>query len=255
MYDQLGRENMERMEQAGGGTGPGGTGGGGFRGNPFEGGGGFGFGGGPFGGGGGQMNMEDIFEQFFGNMGMHPGMRGGMGGMGISRLDVRQRLRLSFMDAVKGCEVNVPTGGVSSSPLRVQIPAGVDSGQRLVLQGQGQTDRRTGRTGNIILEVEVEPHPVLRKEGEDIHCEVTLPFVTAILGGELVVPTIDGDVALVIRPGTQPGTKMMLKGRGVPHQQGFRRGSQYVTLKVTLPQSLTPKQKEILEEFRRTGGG
>ncbi|CAG9465991.1 unnamed protein product [Pedinophyceae sp. YPF-701] len=237
VYDQLGAEGAERMEQGGGPGGDPFGGAGGPFGGPFGGFGGFG---GPFGGpGGGFRDMDDILNQFF-------GQQFGGAARRSSRLDMRLGLRLSFLEACNGCDKTLEVGGRS---LRVQIPPGVEAGQRLMMEGHGREDPASGARGHLFLEVMVEPHPVLRREGSDIIADVTVSVATAALGGQVTVPTIDGDVVVRINPGTQPGQRLVLRGKGLRMPMRGR-ADQYVDVDVSVPKRLTARQKELFEELR-----
>jgi len=185
--------------------------GGGSEGSPFE---GFGF---DF------SDPFEIFEQFFG--GASPFRQ-------ATRIP-RYGLSLSFMEAAKGCEKEVVIGGTRR---KIKIPAGVDDGSRI-------------RFGDFYVTVDVKPDKTFQRDGADVFVNQEIPLTMAILGGVVEVPTIDGDLKLRIRPGTQPGTMVRLAGRGIKRLHGFGRGDEYVRFLVKIPEKLTRRQKEILEEF------
>jgi DnaJ-class molecular chaperone len=225
-YDQFGHAAFEQggFGNAGGGGGPFG----GQRGGQY----------GPFtytysnnGGGadfdfGGFSDPFDIFEQFFG---------------GASPFGGRQRrpaysLRVSFDEAVHGAEKQVNINGKSQ---KIKIPAGVDRGSRI-------------RFGDYDVVIDVTPDPKFGREGYDIVSEKEISFPQAALGGEVSIPTIDGEVKIRIPQGTQPETMIRLAGRGVKRVQGNGRGDHYVKIKVTIPKKLSNKQKQLLEEFENS---
>ncbi|MGC8601497.1 MAG: molecular chaperone DnaJ [Thermoprotei archaeon] len=133
----------------------------------------------------------------------------------------------------------------------VDVPAGVEDGEVLRLAEQGDAGRG-GRSGDIYVHLSVSPHPVFRREGNDIIVDVTIPMTRAALGGELEVPTIDGKQKVRIAPGTQPGSTVRIKGAGV--KSGMRNGDEVVRINVQIPRKLTDRQRQLLEEFEREEG-
>lgn len=191
------------------------TGGGGAGGNPFE---GFDFGGGadPF----------EIFESFFGGGG-NP-----FGGQRAKRKP-RYTLTIDFMDAAKGAEQTVSIEGKRHT---IKIPAGADSGTRI-------------RYSDFDITLSVKPDPIFRRDDYDVYIDQEIPLTLAILGGNTQVKTIDGTLTLKIRPGTQPNTMVRLREQGIPYLQRRGKGDQYVRLIVKVPEHLSRKQKELMEEF------
>jgi molecular chaperone DnaJ len=136
--------------------------------------------------------------------------------------------------------------------LKVSIPAGIDNGQIISLRGQGNAGRNGGPAGDLQIVVTVEPHPLFRRDGYDVHCSVPITFTQAVLGGQLEIPTIDGKVAYDVPEGTQTGTTFRLRGKGVPITNGRGRGDQYVTVYIETPRNLNWEQKEALKKFSAT---
>jgi len=165
----------------------------------------------------------EIFEQFFG------------GGMPFRQAKQKPRygLSLTFMEAVKGVEKEVAIDGKRR---KIKIPAGVDEGSRIEFN-------------DFYVTIDVKSDKTFKREDNDILINQEIPLIMAITGGVIEVPTIDGDLKLRIRPGTQSGTMVRLAGRGVKKLHGYGKGDQYVRLLVKIPSKLTRKQKEILEEF------
>lgn len=224
----------------------------------FQPGGGFGAGTGPFGGqtrtyqqgpfsytyttyGGGEEMPEgmgfdfsgfsdpfEIFAQFFG--GASP-----FGGSREARIP-RYGITLTFMEAVKGVEKEVEIPKIGRR--KIKIPAGVDDGSRI-------------RFNDFYLSIEVKPDKIFRRDNYDVYVEKEITLSQAILGAIISVPTIDGDLSLRVRPGTQPNTTVRLKGRGIPVPNSRQKGDQYVRLIVKIPEKLSRRQKEILEEFEQ----
>lgn len=139
--------------------------------------------------------------------------------------------------------------------LRVNIPAGVDTGARLKLTGEGEDGLNGGRKGDLYIGLSVKPHPFFHREGNDVYCEVPISMTMAALGGETKVPTLDGRVELKIPAGTQNLRNFRLRGKGIPSLRGSGRGDQYCRVLVEVPTQLSSRQRELLEEFERLEGG
>jgi len=227
LYDQYGKDAFER---------------GGFRragqsqgGNPFGGAGPFSYtysssGGNPFGGDTeGFSDPFEIFEQFFGFQSPFGG-----GERRSKRRDVYEMV-LEFDDAVNGVEKQTVIKGQQKT---IKIPAGVDSGMRI-------------RFNDFDVQVQVKSHPFFKREGQDIYLEKPISYGTAVLGGNIEVPTIGGSVKLKVRPGTQSGTTVRLRGHGIVHPQSTQHGDEYVIFKVHIPERISGKAKKLLEEFER----
>jgi molecular chaperone DnaJ len=139
--------------------------------------------------------------------------------------------------------------------LSVNIPAGVEDGTRIRLAGEGEAGMRGAPSGDLYLFLSIEPHPIFQREGTDIHCRVPIAMVTAAIGGQIEVPTIDGARArLAIPEGTQSGRQFRLKGKGMSVLRSPMRGDMYVEVAIETPVNLTRRQRELLEEFRAEGG-
>ncbi|MBQ5440479.1 MAG: molecular chaperone DnaJ [Clostridia bacterium] len=131
----------------------------------------------------------------------------------------------------------------------INIPAGIDDGQRLSMSSRGNAGINHGPAGDLYITVNVRPHAMFERKGNDVYCELPITFVQACLGAEVVVPTLDGKVTYTIREGTQPGDRFRLKGRGIVSLNGRGKGDQYVTVTVEVPKNLSKRQKELLQEF------
>lgn len=135
----------------------------------------------------------------------------------------------------------------------IKIPAGVDTGNTIPLRGEGEPGVRGGGPGDLYIHIRVKPHNVFKRQGFDVFCEVPISFIKASLGGEISVPTLEGDAKQAILEGTQPGTIVKLKGKGIPRIRGNGRGDLYAELKIEIPKRLNDKQKDLLlklaEEF------
>lgn len=133
--------------------------------------------------------------------------------------------------------------------LSVKIPAGVDTGDRIRLAGEGETGESGGTPGDLYVHVRVKPHPIFTREDNNLYCEVPISFGTAVLGGELDVPTLDGRVKLKIPPETQSGKVFRMRGKGVRSVHGGEVGDLLCRVAVETPVNLTRKQKDLLAEF------
>lgn len=137
-----------------------------------------------------------------------------------------------------------------SKKLEVSIPAGIDDGERIALRGQGNDGRNGGGAGDLILQVTVKPHPIFERDGYHIYCEVPLPVTDAILGAEIEIPTLEGNVKYTIPEGTQPGDSFTVKGQGIPYINGKgRRGDLLFRVNVEIPRGLSEKQREQVRAF------
>lgn len=139
--------------------------------------------------------------------------------------------------------------------LSVNIPAGVDDGTRIRLAGEGEPGMRGAPAGDLYIFVSVAPHEVFHRDGANIYCQVPLAMTTAALGGPIEVPTVDGGRARVTVPeGAQSGDQFRLRGKGMSQLRSRARGDMYIEIEVETPRNLSPKQREILEQFRDAGG-
>ncbi|MGD9496578.1 MAG: molecular chaperone DnaJ [Armatimonadota bacterium] len=136
--------------------------------------------------------------------------------------------------------------------IKVRIPAGVETGSKVRVAGEGGRGLAGAPAGDLILNIRVQPHPLFERDGDDIRVELPVTFIEAAVGGKVQVPTIDGPVTMTVPPGTQSGQELRLRGRGVPHLGAEGRGDQYVRIQVTVPEKLSKRQRELLEEFART---
>lgn len=167
----------------------------------------------------------EIFEQFF----------GGSPFRSARKEKPLYSLSLDFMEAVKGTTKTVEINGKKQT---VKIPAGVDSGTRI-------------RFADFSLVVEVQPNSNFKREDYDLITDIEVSYPQAVLGDIVTVPTIDEPVKLRIHPGTQPGSLIRLKGKGVPYIRGHGRGDQYVRIKISIPSKVTGRQKELLQEYEQ----
>jgi len=170
----------------------------------------------------------EIFEQFFGG--------GSPFGTRSTRIP-RYSIDIDFMEAVSGAEKEVSIEGKKH---KIKIPAGVDDGSRI-------------RFDDFILSINVKPHSLFERDGSDVFVKIFIPFSTACLGGEILVPTLDGEIKIKVRKGVQSGTMMRLRGKGIPILHGRGRGDQYIRLIVDVPKELSREQRRLLEQLSRKG--
>jgi molecular chaperone DnaJ len=138
--------------------------------------------------------------------------------------------------------------------LRVTIPPGIDEGHQIRLSNEGEAGPRGGPSGSLYVAVHVSPHPTLRREGTELVYEARVSIAQAALGTRITVPTVDGDQEVEIKPGTQPGTEIRLRGKGVPHlRRSGSRGDLHVFVQVAVPTRLSKRQRELLEDLAEAG--
>ena len=186
---------------------------------------------------------------------------------GRGTIKVTQRTVLGNIASTKSCPHCSGKGKIIKNPcikcrgvgrirnpktISIDIPAGIDHGQTIRLSGQGDCGINNGPSGDLLLNVGVKSHPLFKREGYDINCEIPVTYLDAVLGAEIIVPTIDGDVKYSISEGTQTGTVFRLKDKGVKKLNRSDRGNQYVKVNVEVPKNLTKKQKELLKAFENS---
>jgi DnaJ-class molecular chaperone len=183
--------------------------------------------------------MDDILSEMFG--------RQGRGNVRMRGPDVHYRLALDFLDAINGGkqQLTLPDGSV----LDLAIPPGTRDGQVLRLRGKGRPGVGGGPAGDALIEIEVRPHRVFTRKGDDIHVELPISLSEAVLGGKVKVPTPSGEVTMTIPKWSNTGTVLRLKGQGVPRPGGTR-GDEYVTLKVMLPGKPDPELEKFIAQWR-----
>ncbi len=197
--------------------------------------------------GGGQQFSGD-FSDLFGNGGdifssLFGGRRGPRKGQ-----DIQTEVSISFRDALFGKEVDLRLSGQGNAPhtITVRIPAGVSDGAKVRVKGRGAPGE--AGPGDLYVLVNVIPHPVFTRKGENLHITVPVSFAEAALGADISVPTIEGDeVKVRINPGTQNGKTLRIKGRGV--KKGVNAGDLMATIEVQVPQRVDGKAKKALEDF------
>jgi len=234
-YDQFG--HAAGADQAGGGAYGGG--------NPFE---GFqgaqGFGGEgihfDFGGGG----LNDIFDMFF-------------NGGGNRTRDIEIALTIDFDEAVKGTTKEISLrvadrqgGGRKQEDVKIKIPAGIDNGQAIKLEGKGEVNAQ-GQRGDLYVRIQVRPDKRFERDGHNIVSRIKIDMIQAALGTDYEVETIEGEATLKIPPGTQPGKVFKMTGKGMPIVNSDQRGDHIVVVEVGVPTKLNTKQKDLLKDFEK----
>ncbi len=196
-------------------------------------------------GGGRVRTVDDIFGRVAGSDGYRAGSRA---------QDTETDVTISMEEALNGTTRVLERGG---RRIRVTIPPGVKTGSKVRIAGEAYPRSGEGESGNLYLNVTVKPHPVFEREGDDLRCTLDVDLYTAVLGGELLVPTLSGDVSLRIPPGTQSGQTFRLRGKGMPNTRApSQRGSLLATVEIRIPENLSSRERGLFEELAhiREGG-
>lgn len=206
-----------------------------------------GFGGeGMHGFGGNGSGFSDFFEELFG----HRGAGAGRGARGAFKgQDIQGELQLTLREAAT---THKQTFSVNGENLRITVPAGIANGQIIKLKGHGGKGVNGGLDGDLYITFNIADDPVFRRKDNDLYTDVNIDLYTAVLGGEVTVNTLDGQVKLKVRPGTQNDAKARLKGKGFPvYKQDGTYGDLIVTYHVTIPTTLTDKQKDLFRQLQQ----
>jgi molecular chaperone DnaJ len=177
------------------------------------------------------------------------------------------RFQQGFLMVARPCSTCRGSGRVISRPcqacrgagrvarerkITAKIPAGIATGQRLRLYGEGEHGTAGGPPGDLYVVVHVQEHPYFHREGDDLYCEMPVSFATVALGGEVRVPLVDGEDTLKVPAGTQAGARFKLRGKGMPNVSGRGHGDLYVVSRIAVPRKLSKDQKRLLEELAKT---
>jgi molecular chaperone DnaJ len=183
---------------------------------------------------------------------------------GNGQVRVQQRTPLGMFQTTRNCDACGGSGKVIKSPckncsgkgyvrinktLDVSVPAGIDNGERIGLQGQGNDGRNGGGAGDLVIVITVKPHKLFERDRYHLYCELPISFAQAALGAEISVPTLEGDVKFTIPEGTQTGASFTIRGKGVQIVRTNRKGDLIFTVKVTVPKNLTGAQKDLLRAY------
>lgn len=205
-------------------------------------------------------NMDDIFGDIFGDM-FSGGSFHERFGRGFQDEDVYEHangkniysdITIDFEEAVFGCDKILHFEGNSRSALKVHIPAGIDEGQSVRLKGKGQPGRNGAQAGDLLLKVHILEKEGYKREGRDIYVTESIPYTTAVLGGEARFRTLYGFVDCKIPSGTQSGSKIRIKNKGVVAMNDSRvHGDEYVVIQIQVPKNVTSEEKRIIEELKK----
>lgn len=208
------------------------------------------------GGGTQYVRIEDLGDlgDLFGSGGMFGGLGDLFGGGRRSRSpqqggDLETQVSLSFHEAVEGTTRTLTVDGPSGRrEVQVKIPAGINDGARIRLRGQGRPGANGGAAGDLFVRVHAASHPIFSRSGKDLKLKAPITVAEAALGATITVPTLSGTVSLKVPPGTQTGTVLRARGKGVETPQGT--GDLLVTVEVRVPERATGEQRELLERLR-----
>jgi len=245
-YDVLSDEDKrKKYDQFGHGFR--GGGGGGSGGSPFQ-----GFGGGA---GGDSFDLDDLLGGMFGGGGRGGGSPFGGGRRAQPRpqkgADAKADITIPFTMAAEGGDYSLSVQqGSKSERLSVKIPAGIDSGQTIRLAGQGGPGVSGGPAGDLLVTIQIAPHPWFRRDGANLLVDIPLTPSEAALGARIDVPTLtEGLVVLSVPPGTSSGAKLRLRGKGVRNAKTGDRGDQFVVLKIVLPKELSDEARSLYQQL------
>ncbi|WP_105205185.1 molecular chaperone DnaJ [Neobittarella massiliensis] len=186
---------------------------------------------------------------------------------GTGQVTTNQRTPFGVIQSQRPCSRCGGTGKIVDTPCKkcggggrvsatkkvdVNIPAGIDDDQTIALRGYGDAGVNGGPSGDVIVIVSVRPDPLFERRGFDVWVEVPITYYTAVMGGEVTVPTVHGKVKYEVPEGTQPGTTFRLRGKGIPYLNGRGKGDEYVKVSIEVPKKLNKDQKKELEEFEQS---
>lgn len=198
---------------------------------------------------------DDLFSQLFGGLGGQQGFSGYQSYHRPSKgPDYLMRLTIPFRQAVLGGERRVDLDREGQvDHLQVRIPAGVESGQKLRIPGKGGPSPSSGPNGDLLLEITVNQDLRFKREGSDLYTTVKVPYSGACLGTSVDVETLTGTKRVKVKPGSQSGSKIRLKGFGVPGRPGKESGDLYAVIEVEVPGLLTDKQRDLVQALKESG--
>ncbi|SDS28951.1 curved DNA-binding protein [Mucilaginibacter mallensis] len=229
-YEQARQQQQNQQRSYAGGSGG--------RGYEYEG----------FGNDGGGDDFSEFFQSMFG--GSMGGARRGGGQAKYRGQDFNAELHLTLQEVV---ETHKQTLTVNGKNIRITIPAGVENGQTIKIKGHGSPGVNGGPTGDLFITFSVANDPKFKRQGNDLYNTIKLNLYTAVLGGDITADTLTGKVKLKVKPETQNGTKVKLKGKGMPvYKKEGEFGDLYLTYEIELPTNLTNRQKELFEELAKS---
>jgi len=199
--------------------------------------------------GGGDTDFSEFFNSMFGGMG-GGGARGGGRQARYRGQDYNAELKLNLRDVA---ETHKQTLTVNGKQIRITIPAGVENGQTIKIAGHGGPGMNNGPAGDLYITFVIANDPEFKRSGFDLYRTVKIDLYTAVLGGDIMIDTLNGKVKLKVKPETQQGTKVKLKGKGLPvYKKADQFGDLYLTYDVQMPANLTDKQRSLFEELAKT---
>ena len=223
-------------------------------------------------------NMDDIFGDIFGDMFRGSGFRDGFSGRAEGSFDgfgssfgdgfggraqydhdegknVYSDVTIDFEEAAFGCDKYLRFEGDKKESLQVHIPAGINEGQSVRLKGKGETGRYGKHAGDLLLKVHIRPHPEYTRKGNDVYITQAIPYTTAVLGGKAYFKTLHGMVECNVPAGTQSGSKIRLKHKGIVSMKDpTKHGDEYVVIQIAVPKNPTPEQRRAVEQLASAEG-
>jgi curved DNA-binding protein len=189
-----------------------------------------------------EHDFSDFFESMFGGAGRSRQTK-------FRGQDYQAELQLSLADVMKTHQQTLTVNGKN---IRITIPAGVENGQKIKLKEYGAPGVNGGPAGDLYITFTIAAHPDFKRLGNDLYTTATIDLYTAMLGGETIIDTLTGKVKLTVKPETQPGSKIRLKGKGMPvYKKEAEAGDLYITYEVKLPTNLTAEQKELFTQLSK----
>lgn len=167
--------------------------------------------------------------------------------------DVTAQIHIGFEEAALGCDkvISYYDENGKTQSLKIHIPAGIDTGRKIRLQGKGRAGQNEGTAGDLYIEVLVEKKAGFERKGQDVYTTIQIPYTTAVFGGEVIIPTLYGKVSCRIKEGTQSGTKIRLRGKGIPlMNHPSSKGDQYATVEIQVPRTLNSEARQILKKYQ-----
>jgi curved DNA-binding protein len=205
-------------------------------------------------GGGGTGSFSDFFSAIFGSMGgtRNTGTRfgGGARPRATRGQDLEAQVGITLEEAAQGTTRTLERD--DGRKIRVKIPPGAQTGSRIRVSGKGNPGYGGSPPGDLYLNIHVQPHATFERQGDDLRCDVNVDLYTAVLGGEVQLPTLNSKVSLKIPPGTNSGKTFRLRGKGMPNpRRPKQRGNLLATVQVQVPQELSAREREVFEELAR----
>lgn len=207
-------------------------------------------------------NMDDLFGDFFGDM-FHGGFSHHFGDDFYRQTEfdhmegknIHSQITISFEEAAFGCDKYLQLEGDVRESLKVHIPAGIGEGQSVRLKGKGQGNRYGGNAGDLLLKVHIRENPDYTRKGMDVYITQSIPYTTAVLGGKAFFKTLYGTVECIVPAGTQSGSKIRLKQKGIVSMKDpSRHGDEYVTIQIAVPKNMTSEERKAVEHLAKMEG-